>query len=1189
MLLIIMRSFIFLLCTTVFSLNVSTTFSQETVFIEKDETLTVNEVFEMVGQQTDYRFIYPQELFKDAPEINVKRGVMRAHDLIIQTLSYKNLTYELTPENTIVLKQVTSRDFQSNITGVVIDENGVPLAGVNIIEKGTNNGVVSNFDGQFNISVSSTKSVLIVSYVSYKTQEILVGDQITFEIKMIPATNQLEEVVVTGYQQISKERSVGSYAKPDMEAFSNRSTSMNLIQRLDGLVPGLVLNSTPKSNGSPKANILIRGLSTIKGSLNPLFVVDGMILQDISSINPQDIADVTVLKDATSASIYGARASNGVIVITTKKGGFNQSITVNYNTFVSMQGKPDIRYRPVLSSEQFIETAQELFDPVQFPYSRYSTFGSNMSTSSGKSISVHNQILYDLDNGTIDQATADERLAQLASMNNIDQIEDLLYRNSILSNHTISVQGGSRKHAFYGSLAYTNDVGSSPGQRTQTFKLNVRQDFKVSKRIQFRLNTDLTKLESESKRAIGANNLFTPYAMFRDQNGNNLSMGSVQHFSPALRQTLEDVSGISLDYVPLDEVNYGSSDGKSLSARLTGGIDVDIWDGLKFEGVYGYFQENTRGTSFDDEKSYGVRSDVVFFTESGANPGDPVTYHLPAQGGNYSTSDVLSRSWTIRNQFSYDQAWNDNQHQVTLLGGFEAQEQLSTVNSTFIRGYDPRTQLFPFLDYPALNSGISGTIVRNSRWNSSLNLRDEPFGESEALTRVRSFYANGSYTLNGKYTFNGSWRIDESNLFGIAKSAQNRPVWSAGAKWLISNENFLNGSDWIDQLALRTTYGITGNSPAPGGATSFDVLRTSAAYNVLYTADFANDIISPGNKKLSWEQTKNLNIGIDFSFLERTISGSFNYYRNKTEDLIDRFVTNTFTGFPSIPGNAGTLENKGIELNLNTRNIKGEFTWNTGLVLSHNENEITSLNSNLNALLFDVIAQGYPRKGFPGFAIFAYDFAGLNDEGSPQIQLQDGSIVSERNIATFDDVKFMGTYQPKWSGGFTNTFGYKGFTLRAHAIFNLGHVMFVDRPSRWAFSGLPLEGGIGSFTSGNVHADFYNRWKQPGDENSTDIPAYLAQSNSVDRDLNYFFRGDHNVQSASYIKLRDITLSYELPTALIEKINVSRANIRVQMNNVMLWKKNDRGIDPEFHSASTGTRLTPSNQNAFTFGVNLSF
>ncbi|MEP2237855.1 MAG: hypothetical protein ABJI22_05810, partial [Maribacter sp.] len=772
----------------------------------------------------------------------------------------------------------------------------------------------------------------------------------------------------------------------------------------------------------------------------------------------------------------------------------------------------------------------------------------------------------------------------LANTNNIDQIEDL-YRNATVNYQNISVQGGSEKHAFFGSLAYTNTQGSDPGNQDKVYKLNINQDFKISERIDFRLNTDLTNTISESNTPLRLDNTSIPYVLFKDADGNHLNTNALGDFSRDELITYENSSGLDLSHVFLDEINKSSTDVNSLSARLNAGLNVKIYKGLAYEGTVGYFHQNSRRESLEAQDLYDVRTDRLFSAQAGTNPGD-VIFNLPQEGGYFSTANGLNKNWTVRNQLTYNESWNNDRHILTALVGYEAQEQLFNNKSTFAIGYDPRTQLAQTVDFETLGNSISSPLVANSGSRSRLNFPD-PFTESESLLRFTSWYSNLAYTFDEKYSLNVSVRADESNLFGLEKSAQNRPVWSVGAKWAISNESFMENVNWIDQLAFRTTYGITGNSPNPGGASSFDIftIRTSS-FARYFTDPFSANLSTPGNARLSWERTTNLNLGIDFAAFSNRIRGSVDYYTNKTEDLLDELPVNGFSGFTTITGNSGDLENKGIELSLQSLNIDGDFKWSTAFNLGHNKNKVTKLVSqsdNPRAAGAQVLSSE-PVEGYSAFPLFAYDFVGLNDEGSPEIMLKDESVISVRNASDIgiEDLKYMGTFQPLWSGGFSNTFSYKGFTLTANMVYHLGHVMYQDTPEFYTPHLLRA-------SNVDVHSDFVNRWKQPGDEATTNIPAYAPLTSSVDREPAYFTYSDVNVTSASYVKLRDITLQYALPKSLISKINAEHLSLRLQVNNLLLWTANNKGIDPEFHDGITAQRRTPTRQGAVTFGMRVTF
>ncbi|RZM15422.1 MAG: TonB-dependent receptor [Pedobacter sp.] len=388
-------------------------------------------------------------------------------------------------------------------------------------------------------------------------------------------------------------------------------------------------------------------------------------------------------------------------------------------------------------------------------------------------------------------------------------------------------------------------------------------------------------------------------------------------------------------------------------------------------------------------------------------------------------------------------------------------------------------------------------------------------------------------------------------------------------------------------LALRATYGLTGNAPAPGTVASQDILN--AQTSGFLQGGSGLQILTPANRQLTWESTKTTNLGLDFAVLQSRINGSIDLYYKKTTDLLGNVPTNSFTGYSTIVGNLGDLENKGIELSLNSVNIRtNSFRWSTSINMAYNKNKLTRLSLNAPVTTGAGRVNQQYVEGFPAFAVFAYDFAGLDALGDPRIALADGTVTKALNAAGVGDVKYMGTYQPVWSGGISNVFTYKQFSLSANAVLNLGHV--IRRDVNRYFTGR-LTHTTNTFTTGNVHEDFASRWRQQGDELNTNIPSFVSNTALSDsrRNLNYYILGDDNVVSASYIKMRDITLAYSLPNLITSKLGVQQVTLRAQLSNVMLWKANDFDIDPEFQNAPFGIRTMLLNQGTVSFGLNVKF
>ncbi len=1164
------------------------------------KNVPVQRVFTELSRQTGISIMYSEAQLKGLPPVSIHVKEAPLLEVLDQCLKGQLFTYSF-EDNLIVIKNkpapspvLPSGDIPPIfITGHVVDSTGAPLAGASISIKGKSYITTTDSKGQFTME-ASPGDVLSISYVGYKTSTYRITPETTvLFLQLTAAVAVMDElsVVSTGYQIIPRERSAGSFSKPDMKVLGQRTGSMNILQRLDGLIPGLTVNNSPNfvvdnpdgTSSVPASPFLIRGLSTVNSNRNPLYVLDGMAIDDVSFINPQDVADITVLKDATAASIWGARASNGVIVITTKQGRRNDHIRVTYDGFVNWKGKPNLRNAPVLNSRQFIQAAKDVFDPVTYPWESVSAYQDEYSAG----VAPHEMIQYNLSRGLITAAQANASLDSLGAINNVDQIRRLWYRNAMLVNHTISVEGGGKVHSFYGSLTYTNNQSSTPGEKNETYKMNLRQDFRLNERMQMYLITDLNSNTAAAKRPITVDSRFYPYQLFEDAGGHPLPMSYMQYLSDDTREDYAARSRINLDYVPIDEFDRGYTKSDNLLARINAGITVNLFKGLKFEGVYGYIKGSGRTRTFDDQNSYRVRSQLVQFTQADNTTVQPV-YYLPVSGGNYGVTNTGQRNWSVRNQLTYDNNWG-GRHQLNLLFGQEAQEKSSWSNTTNVLGYDDALQTYSSVDYKSLtNIGVMNPVMPKEYGQSILS--SNLFSNGEVLTRFTSWFGNAAYVYRSKYALNGSWRVDKSNLFGLDKSAQNRPVMSGGGKWTMSRENFLKNNKWLNFFALRLTYGITGNAAPPGTAASFDILQGSTSS--FYPNGNGLLLSSPANKKLSWERTATINAGIDFSLLN-WLSGNIDFYRKKTNDLIGTLPLNSLSGYSTVTGNFGDLENKGIELSLNSTNIQGRnFSWTTTLILSYNHNKITSL-AMTDPITSSVqkINQNY-LEGYPAFALFAYRYAGLDNMGDPQIYTANKTITKNYGDSKPEDVVYAGTYQPVWNGGFSNDLSYKGFDLMINMVYSLGNVMRRDANNFYTgrITHSNATNGNG-FTTGNLNEEFAHRWMKPGDEASTNVPSYVSDQyiSATRRYIPYYTDADINVISAAYIKLRDITLSYNLPKSTQSKLHTKECSIRFQLSNVMLWKANKYGIDPEFQNSLTATRTLPADQHSLSIGLRAAF
>lgn len=1171
----------------------------------KGKAVTLQQAFSIIKQQTGYVFFYDKKDLAAAQPVTVNWANMPLDKALQELLTGQHLEYEI-QGNTIVVTKAARKEpsYQlvmeafapppADVKGKVVDSTGKPVAGVYVQVKGTRKGAVTDEYGDFRISGVPADAVLEMNGVNIDRFTRQLHGEATVTLVARIKVVKLDDVgvVSTGYQTISRERSAGSYTKVNMDVVVNRSSSMSVLQNLDGLVPGLVVNNTPNRN-----QFLIRGLSTTGApSLNglgyagtspqPLFVVDGLVMNDdvrltqelnpltmsgISGINPQDVESVTVLKDATAASIWGARAANGVIVITTKKGAFNSKVSINYDGFVNFQGRPQLDYINRLSSAQFVAAAEEIFRRndygfvKQYPWNAVNRQGGGMDGT----IAPHEMILYNEYRGLITPAQARKGLDSLAGIDNRSQIKDLLYRNAMLTNHTLSMSGGSGAYSFYGSGSYTNTVSTQPGEKNNTYKINLRQDFKPSTWARFYIITDLSTNSSSSKPNRNLDYSFYPYQLLQDGNGNNMSVPVLTGLPDSIRTDYENRSRISLDYNPLNEREYGYTKNTSLTARVNTGVTINLWKGLRFEGTYGYIKGSLTQKVFESLQAFEVRKEIAQFTVA-ATPATTPVYYLPTNGGRLTTIAGDQRNWTIRNMLAYDKQWK--KHEVNVIFGQEAQEQFNTSTRTRVRGFNESLLTTGAVDYKTLGGVLMGTVWPNYA-NVASVLAYDNFSTNETTRRFTSYYANGGYTYNRKYAFNASWRIDQSNLFGKSRAAQNKPVWSTGVKWNISNENFMQSVSWIQRLGVRLTYGITGNSPNPGVAASDDII--SGRSNAWFPGGVGLTITTPGNDKLSWESTKTTNFGIDFGVLNGRLSGSVDLYSKKTTDLLGVIYPSSLNGWPSVTGNQGDLSNKGIEISLNSTNIvTRNFSWSSYLTFAYNKNTIDRLTAPTQPKTGADMILVTMRQGLPAYTFFAYNYVGLDADGLPLVKLADGTVTNNRTITKPEDMVFAGTFQPKWNGGFGNSFRYKNFRLSANMVYNMGNVMRIDRNLTF-----------GGMLHRNVSVDFMKRWKKKGDEQFTDIPPFFVNGdpNNGVGNIDYFNYGINNVADASFIKLRDITLYYDLPRSLLNGVRLKTQNItfRVQVSNVMVWKANKFNIDPEYNG------VIPANQHTLTLGAHV--
>lgn len=1156
-------------------------FSQTVTLSLKNASL--QKVFKEINRQTGYEFFFKDELLKQAGKLDINVKNLSLEDVLKQCFSNQPLTFTII-DKTIVIKEkkvVTSSPVDPLpvlVKGRVTDAAGLPLTGATVQIKGTRVAVITDKEGNFSIDTKPGQ-VLIISYVGFiSTETVITKDSPVLQIALTirPAELNTVALISTGYQQLPKERSAGSFSTVTNEAIKNKSVSMNLIDRLEGLVPGLSINY-----GRSTDRFLMRGLTSINADKTPLFVVDGVPMNNVSSltslINPEDVESVNFLRDATASSIWGSAAANGVIVITTRKGKISTSpkkIQVNYSGFASFRGQPDLDYYNMMNSQPLVGAAKEIFDIAAYPWATVTTSASNNSS---PVVVPHEQVMYDLARGIITQATADKLLDSLSFNNHQDQISNFLFQNSFLSNHSINFNGGSDYHSYYGSISYTSDK-SYNRTNLDRYQVNLRQDFNFSKAIRLDLTANMS-YEKSSKFLLtdfpGTASTLLPYVQLEDYSGNPLSLAYLLRHDP-FRATSENQSRINLNYIPLLEPGNTKNNTNNLIARINAGLTIKLWKGLSYEGRAQYQHGANSGYEYYNQNAYKVRNERVYFTQAATTPGGNPTYYLPTTGGHYLTSNTAQRAWTVRNQFSYDNTLA-KKHQLTMLAGSEIRSSYSNSLGSFKRGYDFQTQSFSYIDEIFLGStGVTNPVnFLPSRTVNVLRVNQLSYGEQER--RFFSLYGNMAYTFDRKYTLNGSIRMDQSNLFGSDPSTQYKPIWSIGGAWNITQEKFFH-SRQINNLKLRLTYGLAGNAPVPGQGGPYDIVgaRNNAIFSGL---GIGYVLFTPKNDLLSWERTATTNAGIDFGIWKNRISGSVDVYQKITNALLGYVPLDPTTGYSYAYDNLGSLSNKGVEIMLNTHNIHSEkLNWRTTFTLSYNKNRVNEL-KRLTNLSFSQKLSGTQMEGYSAYPIFGFNYIGLNNAGNPMGLSQTNDTIRLSTQVKVDDPVYAGTTQPLWYGGITNSVSYKNLSFSFLIVYNMGHKMRRD---------------VNQFYTGrltrNIPEYFTNRWKVAGDETKTDIPKYIANTatSTSSRYTSLYTNALQNIVSASYAKLRDITLNYSFNKGLTQRFSMSSLDVYAQVNNILLWTKNKDGIDPEYYDLQQGVRA--DRMPAFyTIGIRASF
>lgn len=1173
----LMRNFIILF----FALNLSAFangLSQE-VSLARYENASLIEVFEDIKVQTGYGILY--KIHDINPDIRVNMNVRNSsvQEILDDVLEGTNLDYKVQNEVIVIFrsekisypKDTKQEQEKKELKGIVTDSDGNTLPGVSVVVKGTTTGVSTDIDGDYSIQFDNENAVLVFSFVGMLPQEIAYKGQPVINVILIADVARLGEVVATGYYSLPKERSAGASVFVSADEITMK-TSESVIERLEGMVPGFVVNSV----GEDK--FLIRGATSINSSREPLFVVDGMPLSVETlerSVNPNDILSVNVLKDAVSSSIWGARAGNGVVVITTKRGTTDSKVDISYNYSCQFQGKPDFDYLDNMNAKEYVDFyANNVYDPNY-------NYGNQINNFTN--INQVERILYEEQMGNYTSEEAYVLLNRLRGSDNQNQIEDYLYRTKVVNTHNINIKGGNENNQYYYSLSYRNVSPHQVSIDENRIILDMKNDFKLTDWAKFSLNTNLSLTKEKSgytPNVVG----MTPYELLVDEDGNRLSQKHLLYSQETIDWTnneLADRDMQTYDFVMLDEIDKERNVSKRFNSRIQASLKLNLTDKLDFQSNFQWQRGNGKSERLKKSDSYYTLDLIASQT---ANTGGSVS-RIP-DGAILDKSWNLSEEWTLRNQLNYDNIFG-NKHSINALLGTEIRKNTFENDNRIVYGYKEDTKVFTSLDEKMMISGVSGGSLTNPNANPFFGESFNKFGSGyyKSDNRHFSIYANLAYDYDSRYGVNASVRVDQANLF--ATEIKYKPIWSVGGFWNIHNEKSFN-SNVFNRLTVRLTHGITGNTPNVNVGGPYDIVTSQyPGYNFGWTKPSAR-ISSPKLKNLKWEKTNISNLGIDFSLLSGKLSGSVDMYHKSTTDLIGLSTIDPTSGFSSIQTNIGELRNSGIELALNSSIVRNDnFSWRVEFNCSYNKNKITNIYAESSIQDYVIANSPVFKQGYEAYSLFSYRWAGLSENGEPMV-FDEKDNKTTQQISDIKAIVHSGTAQPPISGSISNDFAYKNWRLSILAVFNIGHKIRNDVFS----SSERITGDLSAFLAQSssfgrsLHRELNNAWTNPGDELRTNVPRWVPKGHTR-VNPEYYSAADINIIDGSYVSINNITLSYKLPKSVLKKLK--GVTISTQVSNPFCFAFNKEGVDPRYVTSMVGYKRSLKYGPEYSLKLNIDF
>ncbi|WP_264554080.1 SusC/RagA family TonB-linked outer membrane protein [Flavobacterium sp. N2038] len=1089
------------------------------------------------------------------------------------------------------------------ITGIILDENDhSPIPGASIfvennsigsktsqtgILQSESIGTTTDFDGKFQLKIGKKVTSLRITFMGYKPYTLDLSAQKDYTINLKSESAKLQEVVITGYQKIEKRKLTAAISKVEMANIQQTGVS-GVDQLLVGQIAGVAVSTPSGAPGAP-AKIRIRGTASLSGTQDPLWVLDGLPLENndipknydkdnidvlanysIAGLNPDDIKDITILKDAAATAIYGARAANGVIVITTKKGRSGKMVVnLNTNTFITQ--RPEFSKLNLLDSNQKVDLELNLNSRADLTYRDTAGEVARILNGSNELDAFRAGGFSALSPAT--QQSINGLRTQNTNWGN------LLYQDAINTQHGLSLSGGGEKSDYYFSLGYYDEKGTTIGTGFKRYNLTLKNNFEVTDK--FKVGVGIFGSENKTSSYLTDIGGFTNPANYSRNVNPYLAVYNADG-SYKYDPDIAGYSGIQVPFNFIEERNNTSYDLKTRAVKALLDAEYKITKDLKVSSQLGLQLDNTSSEKFAGKETYYTRKQRE---KSGYFSNNKTNYFLP-EGGIIQNANTDFFQYNLKTMINYSKVLGEK-HEIEAMAGNEIRRNYTTIVSTKGFGYDEKTLTTQPIIFP------NSTFAKDSDYKM--------YSKTENENAYASFFATAAYTYNRKYSFFGSVRYDGSDLFGVDPKYKYLPLWSVSGSWLVSQEKFLQDSKVISNLRLRASYGLQGNidkntSPYVVGSNRTTTILPGQTEPTIV-------VLSPPNDKLRWEKTTNTNLGLDLGVFNNRVSIITDFYGRKSTDLIGLRAIPFENGFEYTNMNWAQVSNKGYEISLSTKNIeRPNFKWTTNINFAHNKSNVDKIavrdNSNLpnqegrpvNAV-FGYKTNGIDENGYPlfvnkkGETVNTQTFFGLYDP----LALEMPGIFTQSNLtpAEFRDLfVYLGDKDPKFTGGITNTFKISNFDFTVAAAFNLKQTAVKTPP----YKGPMVDRGQ------NYSTDILNAWSPTN--TSSNLPGITSETSGTGdswmayqwytggNPINTYNYLDTWVSEMSYMRLSSMRLGYTFPKAFTDQINIQSIRLNIEARNLFVISSDYKGyFDPE----TFGNIYAQPVPKSFTLGCNVTF